>query len=699
MFRKPRWPKALLSFVAVLAPVALIAMLCMLLLFFHMNRQMRDEIDAQQLRELSRVQMQAETFLSDLRKRVFALNLDTRSSTLNRSALPWTAETIYTAYELIRQVNTVQTLSFVQSFPGYYMPAANAVLNATAQYTLEQYYTAHFRNRFGSAAEMQAALAQNTAARFLPVRTSKGEAFLLCSHMSAGASPYFAFALVPVDSLVEQLFPARNYGHAQIRLWENGTQTVLYETADFSAPPVQGQSVAHGKDGWVHFCTEPDALGLSYHLALPEDALYAHLARVNRQIVLLMGALVAVGIGLACLMIRRAYRPIRHLMELSLAQTDGLPIMRNEWALIEWAFTSMAERRDAVYAHQREEVRALSLKGALLGAGGDSERGVPCGPCALLSPYPPPGEQDLGALEAVLQETGAAHVCTFMPDAYCILLYAPEPKAVAEALLARVDALLSVAISARLEAPEGLARGYQQVRMLLRILAETGQRGAFAYEDLPDMLAGQVDKVFPQQTQERFLAAALSGNEESARAILREFLSRLDEAGAASFPLAQGVLMNLFGACGEGAGEALRAVAASESLDGLRAAVEKPFATGGVHAQPRAGAEDNFTMRRIQAYMEENFADPNLSAASLAERFGVSASYLSRAFKRQTGDTPIDYLHKCRLNRAKALLRDTTASVKDIAQAVGYPDSGALLRQMRKYEGVTPGQYRASTLE
>ena len=149
----------------------------------------------------------------------------------------------------------------------------------------------------------------------------------------------------------------------------------------------------------------------------------------------------------------------------------------------------------------------------------------------------------------------------------------------------------------------------------------------------------------------------------------------------------------------EGAGEALRAVAASESLDGLRAAVEKPFATGGVHAQPRAGAEDNFTMRRIQAYMEENFADPNLSAASLAERFGVSASYLSRAFKRQTGDTPIDYLHKCRLNRAKALLRDTTASVKDIAQAVGYPDSGALLRQMRKYEGVTPGQYRASTLE
>ena len=398
-------------------------------------------------------------------------------------------------------------------------------------------------------------------------------------------------------------------------------------------------------------------------------------------------------------MIRRAYRPIRHLMELSLAQTDGLPIMRNEWALIEWAFTSMAERRDAVYAHQREEVRALSLKSALLGAGGDSERGVPCGPCALLSPYPPPGEQDLGALEAVLQETGAAHVCTFMPDAYCILLYAPEPKAVAEALLARVDALLSVAISARLEAPEGLGRGYQQVRMLLRILAETGQRGAFAYEDLPDMLAGLVGEVFPKPMQERFLAAALSGNGESARGILRQFFSRLDANKATSFPLAQGVLMSLFGACGEGAGEALRAVAASESLDGLRAAVEKPFATGGVHAQPRAGAEDNFTMRRIQAYMEENFADPNLSAASLAERFGVSASYLSRAFKRQTGDTPIDYLHKCRLNRAKALLRDTTASVKDIAQAVGYPDSGALLRQMRKYEGVTPGQYRASTLE
>lgn len=698
MSRKLQWPKALISFIAVLAPVMLIAMLSMLLLFNHMNRQMRDETDAQQLMDLTHVRTQAETFMSDLRKRVFALNQDNRVSEVSRASVPWDPETIYTAYELIQQVNTVQTLSFIQSIPGYYIPASNVILNNTSSYTLEQYYSTHFKNWFTDAEQMRVVLSQNTYSRFIPMCSEKGKAFLFCSYPGTGAFPYYAFAIVPVDTLVSQLFPASSYADAQICLIEDSTGNVLYRLTDAPLVISKDKSVVHAGDGMVHFHTDADKFGLSYHLILSENMLYEQLNQINRQIVVIMIAMVIAGIVIAGIMIRRAYRPIRHLMELSLAQIDGVPIIRNEWALIEWAFASMGERRDAVYARQQEEVRALSLKGALLGAGNDSECGVPFGACTLISPFPVPSAQDTLKLENALQAMDAVHVSTSMPDAYCILLYSPSPKEIAEALLREMSELKYIVVSAPLEAPDGLRDGYSQIMMLLGLLKGMNREGVFYYDRMPEMVAELVDEVFPKQLQERFLTAVLSGSIGRARGILQDFFSRIDENQESSFPIAQGVLMTLFGSCGEIAGDTLNALASAVSLNDLRAATEKGFEkTQGV--PKKDPDETNFTMKRIQIYMEENFSDPNLTAASLAEHFAVSTSYLSRAFKRQTGDTPIDYLHKCRLNRAKTLLRDTTSSVKDIALEVGYPDSGALLRQMRKYEGITPGQYRSSTLK
>lgn len=94
-----------------------------------------------------------------------------------------------------------------------------------------------------------------------------------------------------------------------------------------------------------------------------------------------------------------------------------------------------------------------------------------------------------------------------------------------------------------------------------------------------------------------------------------------------------------------------------------------------------------------KAYIDENFADINLSISALADSFDMSLSYMGRMFKKYTGNGILGYLHMVRVENCKKLL-DEGKSVKDAAALSGFIDSKSMIRTFRKYEGITPGQYK-----
>jgi len=63
---------------------------------------------------------------------------------------------------------------------------------------------------------------------------------------------------------------------------------------------------------------------------------------------------------------------------------------------------------------------------------------------------------------------------------------------------------------------------------------------------------------------------------------------------------------------------------------------------------------------------------------ALAREAHMSRSAIAAAFKARTGDTPLGYLTSWRMYRAKALLRDTSLSLHEIASRVGYETGAAL---------------------
>lgn len=101
---------------------------------------------------------------------------------------------------------------------------------------------------------------------------------------------------------------------------------------------------------------------------------------------------------------------------------------------------------------------------------------------------------------------------------------------------------------------------------------------------------------------------------------------------------------------------------------------------------------------RVARYVEENYMNPELSVSMIAEHFGVSQSYLLRAFKKDgSGCSVSDYIHRRRVDEAKILLKSTDETVGDIAIRVGYANSLALIRAFKRLEdGVTPSAYRMS---
>lgn len=101
-------------------------------------------------------------------------------------------------------------------------------------------------------------------------------------------------------------------------------------------------------------------------------------------------------------------------------------------------------------------------------------------------------------------------------------------------------------------------------------------------------------------------------------------------------------------------------------------------------------------LNQIDKYIDENIAS-DLSLNAIASHMHISASYLSRIFKKETGYSLSDYINMRRIEKAKKLLLHTDIYTYVIAEMVGYNDATYFSSIFKKYEGVSPSQFRAGT--
>lgn len=97
---------------------------------------------------------------------------------------------------------------------------------------------------------------------------------------------------------------------------------------------------------------------------------------------------------------------------------------------------------------------------------------------------------------------------------------------------------------------------------------------------------------------------------------------------------------------------------------------------------------------RIIQFLNKNYADNNISLVWAADELGLNSTYLSYFFKEQVGETFINYITRLRIEKSKRILEDTSMTLQEIAEKIGYTNSGVFIKAFKKLEGCTPGKYR-----
>ncbi|MCL9659529.1 response regulator [Paenibacillus hunanensis] len=99
-------------------------------------------------------------------------------------------------------------------------------------------------------------------------------------------------------------------------------------------------------------------------------------------------------------------------------------------------------------------------------------------------------------------------------------------------------------------------------------------------------------------------------------------------------------------------------------------------------------------VRRARTYIQEHYADPQLTLESLAEHLQVSPTYLSRTMKRELGQSFIHLLVHVRMQQAACLLADQDCTILEVAERVGYESQHYFSTAFKKAMGVAPNRYR-----
>lgn len=276
------------------------------------------------------------------------------------------------------------------------------------------------------------------------------------------------------------------------------------------------------------------------------------------------------------------------------------------------------------------------------------------------------------------------------------------------------EIILAINRILKMQVTISVSKWVHNVKQIPHLFEEVKQ--ALVYRDLLDenqiIKTEQLSKLnvfketgYPFTLDKEVIHAIRNGQESDAVDLIGQFMKELAANGSTEFMLQQGMLqllgsiryaslqsgmnpVQLFGSVN--LFEQLAQIKEPEQM--LKWFQHKVIA---VFVQEMISRQDYHFKQIIEqviVHLREQYMTP-LSLESCADLFGTSPYTLSRAFKQITGINFIDFLTNIRISSAKSLLIETDMKINEVADAIGYQHS-YFNRLFKKYEGITPSQFR-----
>jgi len=98
-------------------------------------------------------------------------------------------------------------------------------------------------------------------------------------------------------------------------------------------------------------------------------------------------------------------------------------------------------------------------------------------------------------------------------------------------------------------------------------------------------------------------------------------------------------------------------------------------------------------VKQAQAYIESNM-DEKISVEHLSSKFAVGRRNFDRRFIKATGNTPVEYAQRVKIEKAKKAFEATRKTINEVMYEVGYSDVKAFREVFRKITGMSPIEYK-----
>lgn len=129
-----------------------------------------------------------------------------------------------------------------------------------------------------------------------------------------------------------------------------------------------------------------------------------------------------------------------------------------------------------------------------------------------------------------------------------------------------------------------------------------------------------------------------------------------------------------------------------ETLDEIQQWIKNIFASIIEYTAVSKSGQNRYILK-VREYIQNHYHE-DINFEELADRIGISYSYLRRLYNEELKMSITDYLNTYRIEKAKTLLKDSSLTLDKIARNVGYSNIQSFKRYFKKYEGITPSEYR-----
>ena len=117
------------------------------------------------------------------------------------------------------------------------------------------------------------------------------------------------------------------------------------------------------------------------------------------------------------------------------------------------------------------------------------------------------------------------------------------------------------------------------------------------------------------------------------------------------------------------------------------------FYSGILEYAKKSGNDNRSNVDSVFDFIHLNY-NKDIDVTAIADHAGISYSYVRKIVKDKTGKTVVDYINGLRIDEAKRLLKQKNMNNLEIARQIGYNNDQSFNRIFKKYEGVTPGEFR-----